>query len=69
MLKVKRVELTEGEKKEVEWWCLHHKSSVGYLTVQWRRYFDAIEEGDQRKADQIVSMMHAQLPAFERSVE
>lgn len=69
MLKVKRVKLTEGEKKESEWWCLHHKASVGYLTTQWRRYFDAVKEGDQKSADQIMSMMHAQLPAFEKAVE
>lgn len=69
MMKVKRLQLTEGEKKEVEWWCLHHKTNAEYLTQQWRRYFDAVKEGDQKSADRIMSIMHAQLPAFEKAVE
>jgi hypothetical protein len=59
------IELKPYEKKEVDWWCHHHKMSAQYLTTMWRRYLQAIEDSDQQASDQLLSMIHAQLPAFE----
>lgn len=66
---MKKMKMTEGERKETEWWCNHHKNNAGYLAMMWRRYFDAIDEGDQKRSDEVLTMMHAQLPAFEQAVK
>ena len=58
-------QLSEGEMKETEWWCRHHKENTAYLCHMWRQYFGHLDENDQEKADQILKMMRAQLPAFE----
>jgi hypothetical protein len=57
--------LSEGEIKETGWWCLHHKENTAYLSHMWRKYFEHCDKGDQERADQILKMMRAQLPAFE----
>jgi len=57
--------LSEGELKETNWWCRHHKENTAYLCYMWRKYFGHLDDGDQEKADQILGMMRAQLPAFE----
>ena len=57
--------LSKGEMKEAEWWCRHHKENTAYLCHMWRKYFEHCDEGNQEKADQILTMMRAQLPAFE----
>ena len=59
------IELKPGEKAQVEWWCHHHKMSAQYLTEMWRKYIQAIGNGDQRASDELLSMINAQLPAFE----
>lgn len=58
-------QLSKGEMKETEWWCRHHKENTAYLCHMWRQYFGHLDENDQEKADQILKMMRAQLPAFE----
>lgn len=57
--------LSDGEKKETDWWCRHHKENTAYLCHMWRKYFEHCDSGDQERADQILMMMRAQLPAFE----
>jgi len=56
--------LNEGEKKEPEWWCRHHKANVLYLCTRIEYMIAAIESDNQEKLESLRSMMEAQLPAF-----
>ena len=60
------VKLNEGELKETEWWCRHHKDNVSYLCVIIRRMMTAHDENNAEELANIVNMMHSQLPAFEK---
>ena len=31
--------LTDGELKEPEWWCNHHKESIKWLVTRMHDYF------------------------------
>ena len=59
--------LNEGEKKEPEWWCRHHKENVGYLCNRMYSLIKAIEDGDEERKTMFINMMKAQLPAFVES--
>ena len=59
------VKLNEGEMKEPEWWCRHHKDNVSYLCVVIRRIMKAYEENNADDMAVNMNMMQAQLPAFE----
>tara|TARA_B100000902_G_C27321293_1_gene924748 strand:- start:2550 stop:2756 length:207 start_codon:yes stop_codon:yes gene_type:complete len=59
------VKLNEGEMREAEWWCRHHKDNVAYLCVVLRRIMRAHEENDAEDMAVNIRMMQAQLPAFE----
>ena len=56
--------LNEGEKKEPEWWCRHHKANVLHLCSRIESMIAAIETDNQEKLDSLRNMMKAQLPAF-----
>ena len=58
------VKLNEGEKKEPEWWCRHHKANVLHLCSRIESMIAAIETDNQEKLDSLRNMMKAQLPAF-----
>ena len=57
--------LSEGEMRETEWWCRHHKDNVSYLCVVLRRIMKAHEENNVEEMAINIKMMRAQLPAFE----
>lgn len=57
--------LSEGEQRETEWWCRHHKDNVSYLCVVLRRIMKAYDENNVEDMAMNIKMMHAQLPAFE----
>jgi hypothetical protein len=56
--------LNEGEKKEPEWWCRHHKGNVLHLCTRIESIIEAIESDNQEKLESLRNMMKAQLPAF-----
>ena len=56
--------LSEGEKKEPEWWCRHHKANVLHLCSRIESMIAAIESDNQEQLESLRNMMKAQLPAF-----
>lgn len=56
--------LNEGEKKEPEWWCKHHKANVLHLCHRMLSIIEAIENEDEEGLNILKSMMKTQLPAF-----
>jgi|TARA_B100002052_G_scaffold299162_1_gene335815 hypothetical protein len=58
------VKLNEGEKKELAWWCRHHKENVAYLCQRFEQIIAAMDAGNEEKVEMYKSMMKAQLPAF-----
>ncbi len=56
--------LNEGEKKEPEWWCKHHKGNVLHLCHRMMSIIEAIENDDKAGLDTLKSMMKRQIPAF-----
>ena len=58
------VKLNEGEKKELAWWCRHHKENTLYLCKRFEALIKAMDEGNEEKVEMYKSMMKAQLPAF-----
>ena len=59
--------LSGGEKKEPEWWCRHHKENTQYLCHMIRKIITEHDEGDTEQLLITLSMMRAQLPAFEET--
>ena len=39
-MKKNRVKLNDAEKRDLEWWCLHHKESADYLAFRIIQYFE-----------------------------
>lgn len=56
--------LTDGELKEPEWWCNHHKESIMWLVTRINNYFTT--EGEDK--EQIARIIKACLPAFAQGV-
>ncbi len=52
--------LTDGELREPEWWCNHHKESIKWLVTRIHDYFT--KEGKDK--EQIATIIQACLPAF-----
>ena len=59
--------LSNGEKKEPEWWCRHHKENTEYLCHMMTKIIQQFENGDEASLRMTISMMKAQLPAFEQT--
>jgi hypothetical protein len=57
--------LSNGEKKEPEWWCRHHKENTEYLCHMMAKMIQQFEDGDEESLSRTIAMMKAQLPAFE----
>ena len=56
--------LTDGELKEPEWWCNHHKESIKWLVTRIHDYFT--REGESK--EQVATIIKACLPAFAEGV-
>tara|TARA_B100000963_G_scaffold361589_1_gene397955 strand:+ start:29144 stop:29362 length:219 start_codon:yes stop_codon:yes gene_type:complete len=56
--------LTDGEMKEPEWWCNHHKESIIWLVTRINGYFTK----DGAEKEQMYNIIQASLPAFAKAV-
>ena len=44
-----RVELTDGDRKEMKWWLLHHKGSVQYLAKRIKKLVENPDDEEYRE--------------------
>ena len=56
--------LTDGEIKEPEWWCNHHKESIMWLVTRINDYFR--KEGAEK--EQLYNIIQGSLGAFAQTV-
>ena len=56
--------LNDIERREIEWWCLHHKEGVRYLTWRLMEYFEAVDANDTKSIDALGSIIRACLPYY-----
>lgn len=43
------IEISESERKEMEWWLKHHKGNVMYLAKRIKKLVDEPDNEDYRK--------------------
>jgi hypothetical protein len=40
MVRMKEIGLTDYEKKDLLWWCKHHKNTIGFLALRLEQVLD-----------------------------
>ena len=48
-MRLTHVSIEDYEKRDLEWWCLHHKQNLSHVCVRLRQYMDM--ESDEERAE------------------
>ena len=51
------VSLEDYEKREPEWWCLHHKQTLSHVCIRLRQYMDMETDEERAKIYPILDVL------------
>lgn len=65
----RNTQITDFEKKQMDWWLVHHKQNVQFFCIRIANMLEARKRGDEENFEWHLKHFKAVLPAFAESVQ
>ena len=65
----KNAHMTDFERRQMDWWLVHHKQNVQFFCIRISDMLKAREEKDEEKFEWHLLHLKTVLPAFAESVQ